>query len=331
MFLLDCKTYGSASVIVFLRSSFKILCVLIPVALAIITIRKLILAVMSEDGIDSKVIKYILIRFFAAVFIVFLPTVVSSFFKIVNLNNGADCWNTVDNQMLASLKAQRDAEASADYNKYKEEKKKREEEKKKKEEELKEKEKKLKEKVTDIDVSALDNPQEMPSSNGGNSPGSSGGAPAQGSGKMGWPLTSGGRSTWGFEWRNCPYHGREHHTGVDISASSGEQILAADSGVVVRSTVHSSYGNYIVINHGNGFLTWYCHCLSLSVAEGQNVKKGDVIGLVGMTGTATGPHLHFMVQFDESFKDPGAYFPMPAGQDPGADRIFNPLDYVSQP
>jgi murein DD-endopeptidase MepM/ murein hydrolase activator NlpD len=71
--------------------------------------------------------------------------------------------------------------------------------------------------------------------------------------------------------------------------------LAADSGVVVTAGYHYSYGNYVIINHGNGMRTLYAHASRLNVHVGQSVKQGDVIAYVGSTGDSTGNHCHFEV------------------------------------
>ncbi len=90
------------------------------------------------------------------------------------------------------------------------------------------------------------------------------------------------------------------HKGTDICAAYGTPIIAADSGAVVTSHAWSgsrsgydSYGNYVVIDHGNGWSTLYAHMSSRAVSVGQTVSKGDIIGYVGQTGRATGPHCHF--------------------------------------
>ncbi|MGI5972050.1 MAG: M23 family metallopeptidase, partial [Oscillospiraceae bacterium] len=99
------------------------------------------------------------------------------------------------------------------------------------------------------------------------------------------------------------------HTGVDIGASYGAKILAADDGTVITAGYNSGgYGNYVVISHGNGLTTLYGHMSSYAVSNGQNVSKGDVIGYVGSTGRSTGPHLHFEVRQSGQYIDPMSYF-----------------------
>ena len=83
--------------------------------------------------------------------------------------------------------------------------------------------------------------------------------------------------------------------------------MAADSGTVAVATYSSSYGNYVTIYHSNGDYTLYAHMSSLAVTAGQNVTQGDVIGYVGSTGWATGPHLHFELMHDGYYYNPEFY------------------------
>ncbi len=98
------------------------------------------------------------------------------------------------------------------------------------------------------------------------------------------------------------------HNGIDIGAHYGTNIYAADGGIVVTSEESYSYGNYVMIAHGNGRYTLYAHMSKRMVSVDDVVKQGDVIGLVGMTGYATGPHLHFEVYEGEARVDPLQYF-----------------------
>jgi len=106
-----------------------------------------------------------------------------------------------------------------------------------------------------------------------------------------------GRITSTFGMRYHPVlHVRKLHTGVDFGAPRGTPIHAAATGVVLLAGYTRGYGNCIIIDHGGGVATLYGHCSSLGVSEGQSVKQGQVIGRVGATGYATGPHLHFEVR-----------------------------------
>lgn len=98
------------------------------------------------------------------------------------------------------------------------------------------------------------------------------------------------------------------HAGVDIGAQSGQSIYAADSGTVATAASNSSYGNYVLINHGGGSATLYAHMSSMAVSAGQSVNKGQVIGYVGSTGWSTGPHLHFEIRQNGSTVNPLQFF-----------------------
>ena len=99
------------------------------------------------------------------------------------------------------------------------------------------------------------------------------------------------------------------HQGVDLSGWTGDNIYAVDDGVVTFAGTSGTYGNLIKLSHGNGYETYYAHCSKLYVTIGDTVKKGDVIGLVGMTGRATGPHLHFEVRYYGAAQNPLDYLP----------------------
>ena len=101
-----------------------------------------------------------------------------------------------------------------------------------------------------------------------------------------------------------------YHGALDIcvyGGSYGLKISAAESGKVITASYHWSYGNYIVIDHGNGLSTLYAHCSSLAVGAGQSVSKGQTIGYIGSTGNSTGPHLHFEVRVNGSRTNPLNY------------------------
>jgi murein DD-endopeptidase MepM/ murein hydrolase activator NlpD len=94
------------------------------------------------------------------------------------------------------------------------------------------------------------------------------------------------------------------HPGVDFGAPTGTPIHAAGDGLVAFAGVESGYGNYTCINHGNGIATCYAHQSLLLVKVGDQVKQGQVIGLIGSTGYSTGPHLHFEVRINGKVTDP---------------------------
>ncbi|MGO4373532.1 M23 family metallopeptidase [Paenibacillus sp. MCAF20] len=96
---------------------------------------------------------------------------------------------------------------------------------------------------------------------------------------------------------------------MDFAAPQGTDIYAAEGGVVIISQTWSSYGECIVIDHGNGLWTLYGHIRKGGrlVSKGDTVKKGDKIAEVGSTGNSTGPHLHFEVRKNEVAVNPGGY------------------------
>ena len=103
----------------------------------------------------------------------------------------------------------------------------------------------------------------------------------------------------------------KNHGGTDIGASYGSAIYAADSGTVVRSSDgwNGGWGNYVMIDHGNGMQTLYAHMSSRAVSVGQTVSRGQTIGYVGSTGMSTGPHLHFEMYINGSRVDPQTRYP----------------------
>jgi len=100
---------------------------------------------------------------------------------------------------------------------------------------------------------------------------------------------------------------RASHTGLDIAASTGTPIVAAASGTVTFSGYKGSYGNMIVISHGNGVQTYYAHCQTLNLSAGAQVSQGQTIATVGSTGNSTGPHLHLEVRMNGIAYNPQNY------------------------
>ena len=125
-----------------------------------------------------------------------------------------------------------------------------------------------------------------------------------------WPLPGYYRLSSLFGYRIHPITGEAHsHTGIDIPAPGNTPILACKSGQVVTSAYHYSYGNYVVIDHGNGNSTLYAHMSSRAVSEGDMVTQGQTIGYVGTTGSSTGNHLHLEVRDNYARVDPESKFP----------------------
>lgn len=109
-----------------------------------------------------------------------------------------------------------------------------------------------------------------------------------------------------YGWRTDPMGGQgtDFHTGIDLAAAEGTPVLAAADGVVRTAGWHQSYGNYLRILHKNGDETLYAHMQYLFVAGGEQVTAGQVLGTVGQTGNATGPHLHFEILHEGTRYDP---------------------------
>jgi len=130
----------------------------------------------------------------------------------------------------------------------------------------------------------------------------------RGTGQLSWPVPSSGNVTSEFGVRLHPtYNVYRQHWGIDIAANYGANIIASDGGTVIISEYNSSYGNYIVIDHGNGMTTLYAHMSSRVAGVGAGVSKGQVIGYIGTTGVSTGPHLHFEVSVGGVKVDPIPY------------------------
>lgn len=112
----------------------------------------------------------------------------------------------------------------------------------------------------------------------------------------------------GFGTRINPFHkGHYHHDGADIAAPRGTPILATGPGYIIqlkKSDLLAGYGNYIEINHGNGYITRYSHMADISVRYGQKVTKGQVIGTVGSSGGSIAPHVHYEVIWEGKNIDP---------------------------
>lgn len=97
------------------------------------------------------------------------------------------------------------------------------------------------------------------------------------------------------------------HTGIDVAGPTGTPMYAAAGGTVVSAGYAGSYGNLVVISHGNGIQTYYAHCSALYVTAGQTVSQGECVGARGSTGNSTGPHLHFEVRVNGVTQNPKNY------------------------
>ena len=126
-----------------------------------------------------------------------------------------------------------------------------------------------------------------------------------GTGVFAWPTSGYLTDRFAFRTQNGRWHG-----GLDISGYKGAPIYAADSGFVIQAGwTTTGYGNLVIIDHRNGFVTYYAHLAEFYVSAGQSVTKGTLIALMGSTGSSTGPHLHFEVREKDVRKNPEAYLP----------------------
>ncbi|OEF97327.1 M23 family metallopeptidase [Desulfuribacillus alkaliarsenatis] len=123
-----------------------------------------------------------------------------------------------------------------------------------------------------------------------------------------WPTS--GNMVSGFGMRTDPFTYRpDFHTGIDIANRTGTPIYATADGRIVFAKFDGGYGRSILINHGNGISTRYAHLSRYTVEPGQHVKKGALVGYMGATGRATGPHLHYEVIVNGNAIDPYKYLP----------------------
>lgn len=115
------------------------------------------------------------------------------------------------------------------------------------------------------------------------------------------PVT-GGTITSPYGRRNSGFH-----TGLDIASSTGTPIYASASGTVKFAGTQGGYGKLVIIDHGNGYQTYYAHCSALYVSAGQTVKQGENISAMGSTGNSTGPHVHFEIRYNGNTLNPQNY------------------------
>lgn len=117
------------------------------------------------------------------------------------------------------------------------------------------------------------------------------------------------RTASGYGMRIDPvYHVRRFHAGMDFSAPVGTDVFATGNAKVVFTGWKQGYGNTVELDHGFGYTTVYAHLYKIIVRKGQNVKRGDVIALVGNTGKSTGPHLHYEVRYQDKPVDPRNFY-----------------------
>lgn len=131
-------------------------------------------------------------------------------------------------------------------------------------------------------------------------------------GLLSWPLESGVSYYVSSEygWRTI-YGVEDFHLGLDLACDNGTTVMAAAGGTVLRSEYHASYGNYVLIDHGNGLSTLYAHMSSCNVSAGDTVYAGQTVGWVGLTGNTFGYHLHFETRENGSTVNPRNYVVLP--------------------
>ena len=118
-----------------------------------------------------------------------------------------------------------------------------------------------------------------------------------------WPVI--GPITGAFGERIDPFNGEgAFHSGVDISSSYGQPVIAPADGIVTYADFYNGYGRMLTIDHGNGITTRYGHLSGFAVSDGQTVHKGQVIAYVGLSGRSTGPHLHYEVRIHDTPVNP---------------------------
>lgn len=111
-----------------------------------------------------------------------------------------------------------------------------------------------------------------------------------------------------FGHRSDPIAGlRAMHEGIDFNAPVGTPVRAAADGVVFSANYHPEFGNLIEVDHGQGLLSRYAHLAAMSVQAGSLIRRGQLLGAVGMTGRTTGPHLHFEVRQDGVAQNPAVF------------------------
>lgn len=131
-------------------------------------------------------------------------------------------------------------------------------------------------------------------------------------GEIGWPLDANASYYISSEqgWRDL-YGVQDYHLGLDIACANGTDVFAANSGTVLKSENHWSYGNYVLIDHGGGISTLYAHMSDRLVSAGDTVSAGQIIGHVGLTGNTFGYHLHFEVRENGTVVNPRNYLTFP--------------------
>ena len=123
-----------------------------------------------------------------------------------------------------------------------------------------------------------------------------------------WPIKDHYNITSQYGMRTHPITGvYKLHTGIDISAKTGEDFISSAYGIVIKAGYNGAYGNMVIIDHGGGVQTLYAHGSSIEVEVGDIVNVGDVVLKVGSTGYSTGPHAHFEIRINGETVNPLNY------------------------
>ena len=126
-----------------------------------------------------------------------------------------------------------------------------------------------------------------------------------------WPVN--GRLMGGFGVRSDPFNGEgAMHTGIDISAPQGTPVHATADGIILHAGWNGGYGRCVIIDHGNGYQTWYAHLSRIDAIEGQEIRQGETLGAVGTSGRSTGAHLHYEVRIGSTPVNPYRFMARPS-------------------
>ena len=126
-----------------------------------------------------------------------------------------------------------------------------------------------------------------------------------------WPVN--GRLMGGYGVRSDPFNGEgAMHTGIDISAPQGTPVHATADGIIIHAGWNGGYGQCVIIDHGNGYQTWYAHLSRIDAIEGQEIRQGETLGAVGASGRATGAHLHYEVRIGSTPVNPYRFMVRPS-------------------
>ena len=126
-----------------------------------------------------------------------------------------------------------------------------------------------------------------------------------------WPVN--GRLMGGYGVRSDPFNGEgAMHTGIDISAPQGTSVHATADGIILHAGWNGGYGRCVIIDHGNGYQTWYAHLSRIDAIEGQEIRQGETLGAVGTSGRSTGAHLHYEVRIGSTPVNPYRFMVRPS-------------------